>query len=134
MEVRNCIKCGKIFNYMSGPRFCPACKDKLEAKFKEVKKYIQENPHATIQEVSEEMEVETRQIHQWIREERLLFSEDSLVTIDCEGCGAAIRTGRYCDDCKFRLTKGFGTLYQTKKEEPDTRIKKKDNDRMRFLN
>lgn len=133
MDVRNCMKCGRLFNYLTGQRICPSCKDALEDKFKDVKKYIEDNPHASIQMVSQEMEVEIRQIHQWIREERLLFSEDSMVTLDCEGCGCAIRTGRYCDDCKNKLTKGFGSLYKTEKAPVEKSTKKRDNDRMRFL-
>ena len=36
MNVRNCRKCGAIFNYVMGPIICPACRDAMEAKFKEV--------------------------------------------------------------------------------------------------
>ena len=32
MNVRNCRKCGAIFNYVMGPIMCPACRDALEAK------------------------------------------------------------------------------------------------------
>ena len=51
MNVRNCRKCGKLFNHIAGYPICPACKDKLEATFQVVKKYIRENPHADIKEV-----------------------------------------------------------------------------------
>ena len=30
MNVRNCRKCGKIFNYIAGPFVCPACREELE--------------------------------------------------------------------------------------------------------
>ncbi len=40
MNVRNCRKCGNLFNYVSGPPICMACREKLEEKFQEVKKYI----------------------------------------------------------------------------------------------
>ena len=36
MNVRNCRKCGTIFNYVMGPIVCPACREALEEKFKEV--------------------------------------------------------------------------------------------------
>ena len=71
MNVRNCKKCGRIFNYVSGMPICMQCKEKLEEKFQEVKKYIQENRHASIPQVSEACEVSTNQIQQWLREERL---------------------------------------------------------------
>lgn len=91
MNVRNCRKCGKLFNYISGMPICPACKDKLEEKFQAVKKYIRENRLADIKQVAEDCEVEVGQIQQWIREERLEFTEDSPVKIPCENCGASIR-------------------------------------------
>ena len=43
MNVRNCRKCGKLFNHIMGMPVCPACREKLEQKFQEVKKYIREN-------------------------------------------------------------------------------------------
>ena len=30
MEVMNCRNCKRLFNYITGPMICPACKDKLE--------------------------------------------------------------------------------------------------------
>ena len=38
MEVRNCRKCGRIFNYVAGMPICPACRERIEEKFQEVKK------------------------------------------------------------------------------------------------
>lgn len=104
MNVRNCRKCGKLFNHISGMPICPACKDKLEEKFQEVKKYIREHRMADVKEVAEECEVESGQIQQWIREERLEFTADSPVKIPCENCGAMIRSGKYCDKCKKDMT------------------------------
>jgi len=132
MEVKNCKKCGRLFNYLGGTiRICPSCREQLEKKFDEVKKYIEDNRQASIQQVSEEMEVDIPQLHQWVREERLTFSEDSMVTIDCEGCGTAIRTGRFCDNCKNDLNRGFGSLY---KKEPEMAKKMaRERERMRFL-
>ena len=40
MNARNCRKCGKLFNYVSGPPICMACREALEKKFQEVKEYI----------------------------------------------------------------------------------------------
>lgn len=131
MEVKNCRDCGKLFNYISGMRICPECKQKLEDKFVEVKEFIRENPKASMTVISREMEVSNQQIYQWIREERLVFSEDSMVTIQCETCGASIRTGRYCDRCKNNVANGFEKLY--KKEAPVMKKKEHDRDKMRFL-
>ena len=77
MDVRNCRGCGRLFNYLQGPHLCPACMQKLEEKFSQVKDYLEDNPHATIPEIAKDNDVSTRQIEQWVREERLYFSDDS---------------------------------------------------------
>ncbi len=134
MEVRNCRKCGRIFNYVLGAPICPACKEKMEEKFQEVKEFIRSNERATIPEISEQCEVETSQIHQWIREERLVFSDDSPVGINCESCGAMIKTGRFCEKCKAELTNNLRSSIQKPKIQAVEKKKDpRDNPRMRYL-
>lgn len=114
MDVRNCKLCGNLFNYTDNA-ICPACNKKLEEKFSVVKEYIRENPHSPISVVAEECDVPIQQLKRWIRQERLSFSRDSGVTIDCEKCGKPILTGRYCRECKHSLTDTFNGMYQEKK-------------------
>lgn len=106
-EIATCRGCGKLYNYVIGQRLCPMCQKAMDTKFKEVKKYVYENPKCSVHEVAEAMEVNVRQINQWIREEKLSFAEDSAIAISCEKCGATIRTGRFCDSCKGALASGF---------------------------
>ena len=87
MEVKTCKQCKRLFNYLSGAPICPSCKDKLEQKFIQVKEYVRENPRDGIQTVADANEVSTNQIRRWIREDRLAFSEESGVGLDCESCG-----------------------------------------------
>ena len=131
MEVMNCKGCKRLFNYMGGLQLCGACKDELERKFQEVKEYINNHPHSSIAAVAEETEVTTKQIKQWIREERLAFSEDSMQGIECEQCGTMIRSGRYCDACKAKLQSELrsAAYIPMMHEKKATR----DKDRMRFL-
>lgn len=135
MNVRNCRKCGRIFNYALGPIMCPKCREDQEAKFQEVKKFVQEHQGADIIEVSEECDVDPGQIRQWIREERLQFADDSPIRIPCEGCGAMIRSGRFCEKCKLDMTNGFkSAMEQDKPSEAKTRqAMVRDRDKMRFL-
>ena len=135
MNARNCRKCGRLFNYAMGPIMCQQCRDALEGKFKEVKDYIQQHPACGIQEVSRECDVETSQIQQWLREERLEFTADSMVQLNCEGCGAPIRSGRYCDSCKASMTNGFNQILRQAAPPPPTVTKDpKDSPKMRYLN
>ena len=135
MNARNCRKCGRLFNYVSGPPICMACREALEEKFQEVKKYIQDNRNATIPQVSEACEVTTNQIQQWLREERLQLGGGSGITLFCENCGAAIMTGRFCEKCKNSMADRLSSSIH-KPEAPKPQSKKKDpkdNPKMRFL-
>ncbi|MCM1134292.1 MAG: flagellar protein [Clostridium sp.] len=135
MNVRNCKKCGRIFNYVIGPVICPRCKEGLEAKFQEVKEYVREHHGADISEVSEECQVEKSQIRQWIREERLQFSDDSPIRIPCESCGAMIQSGRFCDKCKLQMTNDFKQTVEQSKPKVSAAPKRKADgeNKMRFL-
>lgn len=113
MDVKNCRSCGRLFNYLAGPYLCEACRNAMEEKFLEVKEYIRENKDANITQISEDCDVTVKQIKQWVREERLILSEGSNVYIECENCGAAIRTGRFCEDCKTKMRGTLQSLYPT---------------------
>ena len=135
MNVRACKGCKKLFNYIMGQSYCPACRERLEEKFQEVKKYIQDNRHATIPQVSEACDVTTNQIQQWLREERLQLGEGSGITLFCENCNAAIVTGRFCEKCKNSMADKLNSSIH-KPEAPKPQSKKKDpkdNPKMRFL-
>ncbi len=130
MDVRNCKRCGNLFNYNGNP-ICPSCEKLMEDKFLEVRKYIQDNPGASMPTVAEENDVPIQQIKKWIREERLTFSKDSGVSIDCEKCGRPILTGRFCAECKKTMTNSLNNLYVT--TAPQAKDRKSDSAKMRFL-
>lgn len=134
MNVRNCKVCGRIFNYMMGPVVCPACKENAEAKFQEVKEYIREHKGASIPEVADACDVDAKQIRQWLRDERLEVTEDSALYLTCESCGAAIRSGRFCEKCKGSMTKDLkDMLGENKPKATVVQKKKEDGAKMRFL-
>ena len=139
MNVRNCRKCGKMFNYITGIPICPSCKEAMEAKFQEVKEYIREHKGAGIQEVSEACDVEPQQITQWLREDRLEVTESSALMLNCESCGAPIRSGRFCDKCRNNVANSFGQMTKdynaAKKAAADAAAAKNSDEgpRMRFL-
>ena len=133
MNVVNCKKCGKLFNYIAGAQICPACKEQNEEKFKVVKKYIQENGHCSMQEVCEECDVEVSQIQAWIRQERLQFADDSPIRVPCEGCGRMIGSGRFCNKCKNQVTKNINDMMNKSVEELKNEPRRSNSNRMRFL-
>ena len=134
MDVKNCRGCGRLFNYIGGGYYyCPACMERLDEKFKEVKNYINKNPKATIPQISKDNEVSIMQIERWVREERLVFSDDSPIGIECERCGATIKSGRFCAQCKDAIQKGLGSIYREDKPGVEPRGNRSADARMRFL-
>ena len=134
MNIKNCRACGRIFNYVAGPFICPVCRDGMEKKFQIVKEYIRENPGVTIPQVSEACDVDQSQIRQWLREERLELAENSPIFLNCEGCGATIRCGRFCDQCKVNTTRGLReVLNQNKPKAPEHKKLESNGHKMRYL-
>lgn len=132
MEVKNCKACKKLFNVVSNEVLCPSCLKKLEEKFQEVKKYVDENPNSSVEVVAEATKVPTKQIRKWVREERLIFAEGGACGIECEQCGAMIRTGRYCESCKAAIKNNLmSALNKPKAPEPVKR--ERDGNKMRFI-
>ena len=134
MNVRNCKRCRRLFNYITGNPICPSCKEALEEKFQEVKKYVQDNKNCSVQQVSEACDIEEAQIRQWVREERLEFGEGSVSGIACESCGAPLMSGRFCEKCKASMLsdlKSVGRRPEAPKSQPTRRP---DSNKMRFLN
>lgn len=118
-ELRNCIRCGKVFAYTYNP-VCNKCLEQEEEEFKRVKEYIYENPGSTAYEVSEATGVSVEKIMKFLREERLeLSSENANLLLECESCGRPIKSGRYCEECKNQIAnemkREFG-LSQKKQE------------------
>lgn len=133
MEVKNCRGCRRLFNYLQGPQLCPACIDKLEKKFHQVKEYLDEHPKATMNDISIDNDVSKRQIEQWVREERLYFSEDSPYGIECEKCGKIIKSGRFCNECRNKVTNTLqSALNKPQPKVNDSRMTA-DRNRMRYL-
>jgi flagellar operon protein (TIGR03826 family) len=136
MNIRNCRNCGRIFNYVSGAILCQPCREKMEMKFQEVKEYIRDNPGVGIPEVSEACDVDAAQIRQWLRDDRLEVTENSPIYLTCEGCGASIRSGRYCEKCKVEMSNGFRSAMksnQPEKPKPQLHDQDKSGPKMRFL-
>lgn len=129
MEVRACNKCRKLFHYIYGPDdLCPECRHTIseigeelkpemnailkpmnsddEERYKRVKDYIMLHPKATIAQISEENGVTVSKLYEWIREDRLEFSDDSkFAWFECEVCGAKIKSGTLCYRCKSKRSK-----------------------------
>lgn len=107
-DVRNCKRCGKIYSYIGGVPLCPACKEQDEQDFQRVKNYLYDNPGASMSVISNELKIGVDKIKRFLKEGRLeILGDDGNVVLECEGCGKAIKTGRYCDACERDLSNGL---------------------------
>ncbi|MCT4595410.1 MAG: MerR family transcriptional regulator [Anaeromicrobium sp.] len=128
-ELKNCKKCGRIFQYTGITKICERCRRTEDESFKTVREYIYDNPGANLAEVSEETGVEEDTILRYIRQGKLeIVSENSSLLIECERCGKGIKTGRFCDVCVEEMRKGLSPDIK-KKEKP----KKKEIDKNKMF-
>lgn len=105
-DVRNCKRCGKIYNYIGGVPLCHDCKKQDEDDFKRVKNYLYDNPMASIVDVSRELEISVQRIKNYLKQGRLeIIGGDGNMILECELCGRSIRTGRFCEECTNALSK-----------------------------
>ena len=133
MNLRNCARCGKMFNYIGGQPICDQCKKALEEDFQKVKQYIVDNPRAGLKQIAEENGVTTKQLQQWIREERLMFTSDSPIQLQCEKCGELIQTGRFCAKCKGSMANNLNQSIARPQPQIQQPVKKEAKAGMRFL-
>lgn len=107
-DVRNCKKCGKIFNYIGGAPICPVCMQSEEEDFQKVKAYLYENPGSSITQVSTDLDISIEKIRRFLKEGRLeITGDDGNLTLECENCGKSIKSGRFCEACERDLASGF---------------------------
>ncbi len=119
MEVKNCKKCGKIFNSVAGKKICADCEKLENEEFKVVKDFLYDHPNANMQEVAEKTGVEEEVIMRFLRDGRLAISDSSSVSIYCEKCGAPIKSGRFCEKCQSKLGEQFSKLSSGDKSDDD---------------
>ncbi len=137
MEVKNCKRCGKLFQYVTGKPICPACKQQDEDDFDKVKNYLYEYPRTSLMEVSEATQVSIASIRKFLREDRLIISEDSEIGIECENCGVTIKSGRYCRSCMASLNNEMRAVTRPQtapKEKQDIKQTDPKKTKMHYLN
>lgn len=135
-DVRNCRKCGKIFNYIGGAPICPVCKQEDEKDFQRIKEYLYQNPGSSVTQVSTELEISIEKIRRFLKDGRLeITGDDGNMILECENCGKAIKSGRFCEACERDLASGFkSAASQIKSELDSTSEASRKAIGMRYLN
>lgn len=133
-DVRNCRRCGRMYNYLGGPPICIDCKNADEAIFKKVKEYLYDNPGATLSQVAVDVDVSVEKIKMFLKEGRLEITEGSNIILECERCGKSIRTGRLCLECQNEVSNDIAGSRKLEKREEDISDAKRNGIGMRYLN
>ncbi len=127
-DLRNCPECGKVFVKIN-KNLCPDCIEKEENEFEEVRKYLKDNPKASVEEIVEITGVEEKKVLRWMREGRVDVSfSDGSSGLTCKSCGARIKTGNFCSSCAKALSaqmKGAAGQRTIRQEEPEKEKEKR---------
>ncbi|ACL74479.1 MerR family transcriptional regulator [Ruminiclostridium cellulolyticum] len=103
-DLRNCRRCGRMYNFIGGAPICQDCKNADEEVFKKVKDYLYDNPGATLSQVAMELDVSVEKIKMFLKEGRLEITDESNIILECERCGKSIKTGRFCRECQNEVS------------------------------
>jgi flagellar operon protein (TIGR03826 family) len=113
LNIRNCKRCGTIFQY-AGNRLCHQCLEKDEEDFKRVKEYLDENFKATITEVANNLEISVEKIRGYMRDGRIeVVANSGMDILSCDSCGTSISKGRFCASCQSKLVRGLNQAGET---------------------
>ena len=118
-NIIQCSICRKPFQSL-GRKVCPNCLGKMDDYFIQVRDYLDDNPNASIEKVSEETEISQRVIMYLIKEGRVIMKGEGKAfddTLTCEICKIPIFEGRICETCKKNLAKAIDNT-SSKKPAP----------------
>lgn len=98
-----CDECGGVFVFVGvGEYHCEKCGNVRYDDYGKVRLYIEKHPGANAAEVENATGVTQRSIRRMLKENRIEVAESSKVTLFCESCGKAIRSGRLCTECEIK--------------------------------
>jgi uncharacterized protein len=109
MDIRNCKRCGKVFNFI-GFAVCSECAKQEQEDFEIVREYLFSHPNSTTIEVTNATGIDPKVISRLVKEGRLLVDNIQITDgeeFKCEKCGQAIFKGRFCEKCAGEMKSEF---------------------------
>lgn len=105
-------KCGGKFFHIGGGKYkCNTCEEIVLDDFGKVKEFLEENGPMPMMVISECTGVSVEVLEGLLKDGRVEIAENSKYFINCQKCGCAIRSGRYCIDCAKTLANGIQRIY-----------------------
>ncbi len=101
MDIRNCKRCGGLYNF-NGTAVCNNCAKQEQEDFDTIRDYLFEHPNSTAPEISQATKIDMKIISRFLKEGRLRY-EGKEGVLNCERCGETIETGRFCKNCLQEL-------------------------------
>ncbi|NLB89269.1 MAG: hypothetical protein GX790_08615 [Syntrophomonadaceae bacterium] len=113
-ELINCPRCGRLFA-AQGANVCRRCQDLEDQDYMIVRRYVRDNPGATVFEVAEATGIEEDKILKFLRDGRL--QSRGMTTVNyCERCNNIINEGKYCNSCLRELNSQISEILPSKKK------------------
>lgn len=93
-----------------------------EEDFHKVKEYLYDYPNSSIDEVSEQTEVEQDVISEWIKDGRL-EAKGITISYPCSICAKPIHVGKICARCQKQFGDAIGDLKSSLEDDGRKAIK-----------
>ena len=131
MQALNCPRCGRLFTKKVAS-VCRRCEKDEEEQFAKLREFIESEPYANINEITDATGVPTKRILQYIREGRLIMSAGLSGELRCAQCGIAIEEGSFCKPCSLKIAQDLASALlpaDIPNEEPKAKETKQRDDR-----
>ncbi len=129
MEIKACMKCGRLYKHIAGEEFCPECKKKFFNKLDAIQSYLDVAETVDFNFIERKYGLNKAQVKEFIKTGKLNVQKNPFVSF-CSGCNEIVPRGKLCDICKART---LIDLNKVKVELIESSLKKVDAvPKMRF--
>lgn len=103
LNIKNCVRCKKIFAPVGKEKICPDCRAKEMELEERVKAYVRDHRGITVNELIEGSGVPAKLV--WRMIQQGLFENAGLLDAQypCGNCGKLISKDVYCSECASKL-------------------------------
>lgn len=101
MSIANCARCSRMYQKVSGVKFCPDCIQAEEDAFRLVRDFLEAHPGSDMPTVSQETGVEEPVILRLVQSGRLAILGDLVagLRVECRQCTKPVISGKFCPEC-----------------------------------
>lgn len=100
--LKNCERCGKLFNAESAETLCSGCNIADAKDLKKVTDYLRINPLASIMEVNQKTGLPQALISRFVKSGALKMRRTA-GEFKCRLCGDDIKAGTLCAGCREKI-------------------------------